>query len=70
MVPSLSHVTTHFVHLDRIAVRLDRLNNILNMSTVHSVHHIQYPPPSLISYLIPQEFSLSVPRISYSLPKP
>jgi len=30
MVPSLSHVTTHFVHLDRIAVRLDRPNNILN----------------------------------------
>src|SRR5271170_7325604 len=30
MVPSPSHVTTHFVHLDRIAVRLDRPNNILN----------------------------------------
>jgi hypothetical protein len=30
MVPRPSHVTTHFVLLDRIAVRLDRLNNILN----------------------------------------
>jgi len=41
VVPSLSHVTTHFVHLDRIAVRLDRPNNILNMHTVHSVHQSQ-----------------------------
>jgi hypothetical protein len=52
LVPSLSHVTTHFVHLDRIAVRLDRPNNILNMSTVHSVHHlvgfnINYLEPNL-----------------------